>query len=227
MKINNTTLLAIAGKHKYIESTKKALRHCLKQCSFDRVKLFSPTIDNEFEHVETKVLDQSLYSKFCVEELDHYIDTDYCLIVQWDGFIINNQYWNDEFFNYDYIGSPWASYDFTVGNGGFSLRSKRFLSESAKLKYTSNAHIIAGHNPANFLSGNICPEDFFLCYQNKDNLINKGISFAPPELAYQFSVEHQGVGYKTFDPQNLSTYKSFGFHGEFNVAAMKEVYHEN
>ena len=63
--------------------------------------------------------------------LKKYIDTDFCLIIQGDGFVIHPENWTDEFLKYDYIGAPWrnlAHYSFIrVGNGGFSLRSKKLL----------------------------------------------------------------------------------------------------
>ena len=74
------------------------------------------------------------YNKFCIKELSKYINTSHYLIIQHDGFVINPQAWDDEFLEYDYIGSPWndgnaklADIDekYKVGNGGFSLRSKR------------------------------------------------------------------------------------------------------
>lgn len=42
-----------------------------------------------------------------IKELNKYIETDYVLIVQYDGFILNPKAWMDEFLEYDYIGAPW------------------------------------------------------------------------------------------------------------------------
>ena len=81
--------------------------------------------------------------------LNNYIDSDFVLIIQDDGHIVNPHLWDNEFLNYDYIGAPWpnnkkwknrfSKYDEKVssniirnfnlnniGNGGFSLRSKNF-----------------------------------------------------------------------------------------------------
>ena len=52
------------------------------------------------------------------------------LIIQHDGFILNHKAWDNEFLNYDYIGAPvyWMGNKLIeVGNGGFSLRSKKLL----------------------------------------------------------------------------------------------------
>ena len=69
-----------------------------------------------------------------VNKFPQYIDTDFVLITQADGFIINPHKWTDIFLEYDYIGAPFPDepqYGFTgdtrVGNGGFSLRSKKLI----------------------------------------------------------------------------------------------------
>src|SRR6266850_1256662 len=54
-----------------------------------------------------------------------YVKTSHILTIQWDGWVINPHLWNDDWLQYDYIGAPWD--DGCVGNGGFSLRSKRLM----------------------------------------------------------------------------------------------------
>jgi hypothetical protein len=44
---------------------------------------------------------------YCIYNLTRHIDTDYCLLVQPDGFVINPDKWDDDWYNYDYIGAPW------------------------------------------------------------------------------------------------------------------------
>ena len=51
------------------------------------------------------------YSHFMIYDLYRHIHTKYCLIVQRDGFITNAESWDDDFYNYDYIGAPWPLYD--------------------------------------------------------------------------------------------------------------------
>lgn len=223
MKLNNVTLVSIVGHPKHLNDTKKAIRHCIKQVDFEKIILLSCEEDSEFETRQIPYLDMSMYAQLCVERLTDYIDTEFCLLVQWDGYIIDTNYWADEFLNYDYIGCPWASWGYTVGNGGFSLRSKKFLDISSSLEYYSDSHIQAGIPSNVFLHGSICAEDFFLCYIHKEHMVKNGIKFPSPELAYQFSVEHQDGKIKQFDPNDISTYKSFGFHGHFNTAAMESI----
>jgi len=64
------------------------------------------------------------------------IDTQFTLVTQWDGYVINAEAWTEEFLDYDYIGARWigdvvkaagSPPEYNVGNGGFSLRSDIFL----------------------------------------------------------------------------------------------------
>jgi hypothetical protein len=91
-----------------------------------------------------------------------------------------------------------------VGNGGFSLRTRKYVEESAKLKWFHKN------------------EDLNICVFNYENMVKKGIKFAPAWLASEFAVEHP-VPTKTFARTLLFTYNSFGFHGEFNPAGMKFI----
>ena len=216
MKLNDVTLISIAGHDRFISANKKALKHCRNQCDFADIKLLTPTKDPEIKSVLIPYLDASLYAKFCVEELHKYIDTEYCLLVQSDGFIINADYWTDEFLYYDYIGAPWPHHDNAVGNGGFCLRSKKFLKTTSKLSYISSVESCPYP---------IAPEDWFIILYHQKHMQKENIKYPKPELALEFSVEHPSM-LKKFDPYNLETYKSFGFHGPFNVAAMEELLNE-
>lgn len=100
-------------------------------------------------------LNYKRYSLFMMHLLYAHIETDYCLIVQDDGWVLNGKNFKPEFYNYDYIGPPshcgikinenaeiqdiylnfsWTTPDIintpnlqVIQNGGFSFRSKRFL----------------------------------------------------------------------------------------------------
>lgn len=144
--------------------------------------------------------------EFTIKSLNNYIHTDFCLLIQADGFIVNNFMWSEEFFNFDYIGALWMhnqekryckennlECSNVVGNGGFSLRSKKLLEECSKLIYD-----------------NTSPEDAFICLKNYNNLKEVGIKFADAATASRFST----------DPFN---YKSFGFHGDKNFINNVEI----
>ena len=77
---------------------------------------------------------RAAYSQFVLKELGAHIATDYALVVQWDGYVIDGDAWADEFWNYDYIGARWPHVqgEFRVGNGGFSLRSEKAARRAAR-----------------------------------------------------------------------------------------------
>jgi hypothetical protein len=145
------------------------------------------------------------------------------LTIQPDSCIIYADRWINEYFDYDYVGAAWPidivkAIDMAsdkiqnitnfVGNGGFSLRSKKYVSTSLSMP---------------ILHKN---EDLNLCVFNYDSMIQKGIKFAPIDVALSFSVEHPIIDHKVYDRRFLLTYNSFGFHGEFNIAGMKYI-HQN
>jgi len=133
------------------------------------------------------------YNLFILNKLNSLVKTDHCLILQTDGYPVNINAWTNVFLKYDYIGAPWINFPeipigYEVGNGGFSLRSKKLLEEVAALN-----------------SDGTCLEDNFICIEQREHLISKGIKYAPFLLADQFSIEN-------------NTYKGqFGFHGKFTI----------
>jgi len=132
------------------------------------------------------------YNEFMMKRLISYIETDFALIVQWDGFVLNPANWMPAFLEYDYIGAvwPWQPPAFQVGNGGFSLRSKKLLQALQDPRVVSHQ-----------------PEDLAIC-QTYRHLLERefDIHFAPPKLADRFSFERH--------PHQ----RSFGFHGFYNFA---------
>jgi hypothetical protein len=113
------------------------------------------------------------YSLFCIKELYKYIETDFLLIVQYDGWVLRPDAWTEEFLKYDYIGAPWSFHEtFKVGNGGFSLRSKRLMEFVSKL------------------DGPYHPEDVAICRGAWNEKIHEaGMRIAPFDLAMKFSSE--------------------------------------
>lgn len=153
------------------------------------------------------------YNEFIIRDLKKYIDTDYVLIIQTDGYIINPHAWSDLFLHYDYIGAPWYWFNGVCGNGGFSLRSKKFLEESAKIfdqyqwddpKYVPHLY-------------STCPEDYFLCVKSRSVLESRGMKFAPGGVGQQFSFEYpMGI-------PNEGLHSSFGFHGKHNLESVESM----
>ena len=148
------------------------------------------------------------YSKFIIQDLNRYINTTHCLVIQADGFVLNPHKWQKDFLKYDYIGAPWPERlnlqpgnhilemkNNLVGNGGFSLRSKKLLEETAKIDFDN-------------LTFPTFSEDMVICHFMYKEMIAAGIKFPPPELAAQFSVESQEAAF------GQSPETSFGFHGK-------------
>lgn len=167
---------------------------------FNSVKIFSGHTDLcgyrstfSFQYIPASINSIDEYNNFIIKDLHHYIDKEYCLIFQHDGFIINPNGWSKEFLQYDYIGAvfPKASWSQVnrVGNGGFSLRSKKFMRYCSTLNYSSSVN-----------------EDKFLCVNSYEDIISQNLRFAPPSLASRFSIEEE-------TEYNHKDIFSFGFHG--------------
>jgi len=95
--------------------------------------IFFTDVDINIDEAETiviqKIKSKNEYSYFMIKELWKYITTDYCLVIQHDGYPICEEMWGKEFLEFDYIGGAWNYPDSerAVGNGGFSIRSKKLL----------------------------------------------------------------------------------------------------
>lgn len=148
------------------------------------------------------------YSEFIIYSLHKYIKTSHILIVQWDGYIINSKKWDSRFLDFDYIGAPFIprEYDinyaknkngkfFSIGNGGFSLRSKKLLEMPSKFRLKDEKEITNFH------------EDGFFSVLHREFFESKGIHWAPYSIAKEFSIE---------TPLSISDFKmnTFGFHGK-------------
>lgn len=162
------------------------------------IKLFtSKSVSSPYRvHIDS-IISKTQYSEFILKQLSKYITTDYVLISQWDGYIINFHKWNDEFFNYDYLGSPWWwKNNITYGgNGGFSLRSKKLLNLTTTLDYNGDV-----------------PEDEFICVTQLNTLLNNGMKFATKEFSKTFAVENEvgeeSFGFHSYSTQNIGIAKS-------------------
>lgn len=185
------TLVTIATIHH--ELARMAVEDSMRGMEFEDVIVFTDkkeAVPDGARHIEVNVSNLHEYNAFLWYGLPFHVKTPFFLQVQWDGFIVNPHAWTDEFLNYDYIGAPWA--DYTVGNGGFSLRSVRL------------AKFIA-MNPCTFKLTH--PEDRAICTYHVDRLTKLGIRFAAKELASAFSFEAV---------MNQNVKDVFGFHGPYN-----------
>ena len=172
-----------------------ALAHSLKEFDAAQTLIFS---DNDSAWGGLPVIPippiQSLseYNRIITKNLAEHLKAEFCLVIQYDGFIVNPDQFSPHFYFYDYIGAPWPHFEtMNVGNGGFSWRSRKLVDAVASLDY--DALSIA--------------EDLFICRQERPNLEKSfGIKFAPTAIASHFSCESVSVPFPTF-----------GFHGIFHL----------
>lgn len=220
MKLSQITLVAITDEKKY-EDTVKAVDFCCKEITFGDVSLITNAQkSNSYKHIHNDLVKNlDGYNRICINQLHEIVKTEFCLLVQWDGFIINHNLWTDDFLNYDYIGAPWdhASSKNRIGNGGFSLRSRKFLEVSSKLNYKPDECEWIYDWQKQYRD--ITPEDWFLCYENYEHMLENDIKFPSVKTAANFSIEYP-VPCHAFNKEDINTYNSFGFHGSFNVGAM-------
>ena len=109
MKLQNISLVQIDCINP--ELAVKSLNYSCKQIEFGRVILFSDAkpvnLTDNIEFIKIDKLNHDGFSKFSIENLNEYINTDYVLSINTDGFVINPHLWDDIFFEFDYIGAPW------------------------------------------------------------------------------------------------------------------------
>ncbi len=188
------------------ERALQAIGHCTAGLRFARVLLFTNThrlVEPAagVDLVELTLDSVAAYSEFMLRGLLPHVQTSHCLIVQWDGYVLNPGLWDADWLHHDCIGALFAGQHGprAVGNGGFSLRSRRLL--------------LALQDPAMQIHH---PEDVCICHTNRQRLESvHAIRFAPPEVAARFAFERVAP-----------TGTSFGFHGLFNfhrVMAMPQL----
>jgi len=146
--------------------------HCTNSLQFAKSKILTH-FQREEPYVENipKISSSIEYSRFCIKELTNYFDTEFVMIAQWDGFVWQPDLWDPKFLHYDYIGAPWGN---IVGNGGFSIRSKRLHNFLREDSYLPDIYV---------------PEDRYISQDNRPYLESVGFNFAPTEIARAFSLE--------------------------------------
>ena len=203
LQLPNVTLAAATSVK--VRETIRALSYSMRGIDFGEVLLithkkpaFLPK-GISYRHIdEMKSIDDFNYNM--VYNLGDYIDTDYVLLVHYDGFVVHPEKWQDAFLDYDYIGSPWplpkVEGTFLDANGNLcrvgnsvSIRSKRLLNYPKKAGIPFETDDGCMH------------EDGFLCVSIRHLLEAEGMRIAPLELAAQFGREHtiaENKGIDTF-----------------------------
>jgi hypothetical protein len=178
-----------------------SLRRSLSQIKPAKTILFTSVglaVKDDIEVVKIAPLKSKAdYSRWIMRDLYKYIETDFVLVTQWDSYVLNGELWTDDFLT-DYIGACWLETDgFSVGNGGFSIRSQRLMEVAA-----TDPTIVSTH-----------PEDNMLAKVYRPYLETKyGFKWASEELADKFSFELR-------EP----TQPTFGFHSFFHQPFKKTI----
>jgi hypothetical protein len=217
LQLPRVTLILVTGVD--VDSAIRALKYSSASIDFGAVKLITPsnlgreqkgiTVERPFE---SRLDSINEYSRYCIYELWRHVDTDYCLVVQADGYVTNPRLWEEAFFDYDFIGAPWPvsqrayidpfGVHQRVGNGGFSLRSKKLLEVplSSEVPWEVNSGEFYRHMDAGSYA-----EDGNICVHNRHIYVEAGCKFAPLEVAIRFSREHA--------IPEFNGLPTFGFHG--------------
>jgi hypothetical protein len=205
--LGEVTIVSVTGIH--VDDSHAALQRSLAGLPFRRALLIASEApshpDPRIEWIDIPPMSSvNEYSRFMLQDLHRYIETTHALIIQADGFVLNPERWNPAWLEFDYIGAPWGEHlrvgpyiiplPNRVGNGGFSLRSRRLIDMVAPIDLTTLRYPTRA-------------EDMIICHLLHDYLVERGMRFADLETAAAFSIENPKA---TFG-QTLDT--AFGFHG--------------
>lgn len=187
----------------------RVLEHCRNLCDFGAVKLLT-SLETDYRDAVKIVHLGSLndYSAFCLKELHKYILTPFMLTVQHDGWIVNPEAWDQSWCDYDYIGPLYLQEThvnlWSVGSGGFSFRSTRFMAAVARVlpPWDGSASYDNPSDGKNYWSH----EDGVVTKHLRHYLEGAGFHYAPPLVAGRFAYGGN---------PNMQYYcpKPFGFHG--------------
>lgn len=195
-QLPNVTLCSVDTRTP--ELALRALQRCREQLGFARSILFCDRLlpmPDGIDCVDIGPITSSAdYSDFMLRRLHAHVATEHVLVVQWDGFVADAGCWDPAFLQIDYLGAPWgkAPAGQHVGNGGFSLRSRRLLQALRDPVFAPRLH----H-----------PEDICIGQTLRAELeARHGIVFGTLEQARRFAFENEPPPGPTF-----------GFHGVFNL----------
>lgn len=193
LHLPDVTLVLVAGD--IIAPTVVALDEVLEKFNFSEVLLFIGGVegtlrtDARVQVIWTTIKSSDDAGRFHHRGVIPHLKTDFAMFMEWDGYPVHPDLWDDRFLDYDYIGAVWPWFkDHTVGNSGFCLRSRKLMTALVEYPYIEPVDIMTGRHHRLSLE--------------RDH----GIKFAPEEVAERFSRELWPAGKRTF-----------GFHGIWNM----------
>jgi hypothetical protein len=246
MSLKNITYLSIVPnksekEYQDIDSIIKIGNNSSSELPFGKKIIYScqkPNIDpGDFE---IKIIDEIPYEEFnnfVSLKYSELFDTEYSINFHSDGFIQNQNAWSDKFLEYDYIGAPIKlpttkknEYQGVVGNGGFSLRSKKICEEIKKLRLNNYLPMYLDIFGDKFITEeifNMIPpffknEDTYIGLFCKKILEENGFKIADFHTASLFSTEHFSGLNNQYSENYDDMVSSFGFH-EVNYLQIPSV----
>src|SRR3990167_6751571 len=206
LKLPQITLIALGSVN--IEGMFNALEYSKRGIEWGAVKLIT--------EIPCKTVDE--WNHAIIFDLRRYVETDFCMLIHPDGFVVHLESWRDEFLHYDYIGAPWPlptdNYSYLTPDGeiirvgnSVSIRSKRILNLPYDLEFAWRPYF-----------GNTNEDGFLTCH-NRRLLQHYCCRFAPIEVAKYFSREME-------ISENQDVENPFAFHLHDTMPGRNEKYKE-
>lgn len=202
----DVTLLAISSDR--VQSNIDALVRCMGLMNFGAVKFLSHVKpDNLPDGIQ---FEESMHLK-SIKDFDYYafrclgkhVQTSHCLMVQDHAFILHPEIWKDDWLQFDFCGALWPERPefisqstgtlVRLGNGGFSLRSKRIMDLPEKL----DLPVVEDRGFSN--------DDGLLNSLYRKVLLENGV-------VYPEAIDIPEFSYENDTPENINITKFFGFH---------------
>lgn len=205
MKLNLTNVTLYGVDTVDLDRQLKAFAICESYADFGAKKIITNLADSHITESGIEIIHSNEvnslydYNHFNLKKMNDYFETDYVMVAEHDGFILNPEAWTEEFLQYDFIGAPLlVEGKQLVGNGGFSIRSKKL----ERLVQADSAIQLGSKLDHRYAEN----EDWVICVVMREYLEGKGVRFAPAELGHCFSLENNREYGNVWDGQ-------FGYHG--------------
>lgn len=194
-----------------VERAEEVIRKCTQGIKFGAVKLLTDKPTQSPYRVQVPpIKNLTEYSRFMIKESWKYIPTEYVQVVQHDGWILNPDSWEEDWYRYDYIGPLFFREtqinNNSVGSGGFSFRSKKLM------KFVAEK------------SGPFVPGWGWHAYIHEDGVITKGMKHMMAPNGFAFAPPDRAARYGYGGNKHLFCPKPFGFHGFYALRDLDPEY---
>jgi len=212
-KLDNVTLIAYTDHE--VEGTIKSLQISASKMEFAKVKLLcwnkpENLPENIIWEYAPPINDINDFNLYMFKGIGNHVDTSHALYVQAHSWILNEDLWDDDWLQYDYIGGAWKYVDDAYiawgsgehvfnGNGGFSLRSRKIM------------RIPIDHDLPLLQEKGWFNEDGNLTCYYRELMLTLGIKYAPIEVASKFAYENPML------ENDYGKMKTFGYHRNMSL----------